>query len=185
LDSYIGDGDHGFGMSNGFRIGLTKVMQLPRPSIEECLRTIGTSLITEVGGASGTIFGSWFTGMAKVAKGHDCVGVTELAEMAGSGLELVKRRGHAEPGDKTMVDALQPAVESLMQSATHGISVTDAMAKAAGAARTGAVQTKQFIGKHGRAKYFGEKSIGFQDAGATTVSVILQAFAEALGATPQ
>lgn len=181
LDSHIGDGDHGFGMANGFRIGFEKVKG-SNCSIEEALKTIGMSLIKEVGGASGTIFGSWFLGMARAVKGQETVGVAELADMLTGGLALVKERGKASPGDKTMVDALEPAAESLRQSANDGTALAEALRRAAAAAKQGAEKTKEMAGKKGRAKYFREKAIGYQDAGATTVSVILQAWAESLGA---
>ena len=181
LDSHIGDGDHGFGISNGFRIGYEKVDK-SGGSIEDSLKTIGLSLIKEVGGASGTIFGSLFLGMAKAAKGHGALGLSELARTFEEGLALVKQRGKAELGDKTMVDALHPAVESLKQSAVEGLPVVEAFQRAAAAAKKGAEETKNMIGKKGRAKYFKEKSIGFQDAGATTVAVILAAMADGLQA---
>ncbi len=141
---------------------------------------MGFALIKEVGGASGTIFGSLFLGMAKVAKDRSTISVTELSEMLGEGLAQIQRRGKAQPGDKTMVDALFPATESLKASAREGVVLSEAVRRAAEAARQGAEATRNMIGKHGRAKYFKEKSIGWQDAGATTVAVILESIAEGI-----
>jgi dihydroxyacetone kinase-like protein len=180
LDSHIGDGDHGFGMANGFRIGFEKASQDGAGSIEAQLKTLGLSLIREVGGASGTIFGTVFLAMAKIAKDRPSVGLKELSEMFAESLAQVQQRGKAQPGDKTMVDALGPAAESLRQSAEQSIALAEAVRRAAQAALAGAEATKNMIGKHGRAKYFKEKSIGFQDAGATTVSVILATLAEGI-----
>jgi dihydroxyacetone kinase-like protein len=180
LDSHIGDGDHGFGMANGFRIGFENVSQTPEGSIEDYLKTIGFSLIKEVGGASGTIFGSLFLGMAKGAKGHEEIALADFCAMLVEGLTLVQQRGKAQPGDKTMIDAVHPAVASLQQSLTEGLSLVEAFQRAAQAAQAGAEQTKNMIGKHGRAKYFREKSIGYQDAGATTIAVVISAIASSL-----
>lgn len=178
LDSHIGDGDHGVGMANGFRIGVQELSSVETGSIDEFLRTIGNALIRDVGGVSGIIFGSVFLGMARQASGKVEVGTAELSEMLAAGLELAQKRGKALPGDKTMIDALHPAVETL--KANSDSSLSDALASAAAAARIGAEKTKDFIGKHGRAKYFREKSIGFQDAGATSVAVIVEAMAESV-----
>lgn len=180
LDSHIGDGDHGFGMATGLRIGFEKVSQMPGGAIEDCLKTIGFSLIKEVGGVSGTIFGSLFLGMAKAAKGREEVTLVDFAAMLTEGLALVQQRGKAEPGDKTMIDAVHPAVVSLTHSLAEGIPLVEAFQRAARAAQEGAEHTKNMIGKHGRAKYFREKSIGYQDAGATTMAVIISTIASSL-----
>ena len=180
LDSHIGDGDHGFGMANGLRIGFEKVRQTSGGSIEENLKTIGFSLIKEVGGASGTIFGSLFLGMAKAAKGREEITLADFCAMLSEGLALVQQRGKAQPGDKTMIDAVHPALASLKQSLAEGIPLVEAFQRAAQAAQAGAEQTKTMIGKHGRAKYFREKSIGYQDAGATTMAVVISTIASSL-----
>lgn len=180
LDSHIGDGDHGFGIANGFRVGYESVVATADITIDQALSSMGMSLIKVVGGTSGTIFGSWFQGMAKAAKGHGDVGLPEFCAMFEMGLELVSQRGHAQPGDKTMVDALNPALLSLKDSVAHGVPLADALRLAGVAAVGGAESTKEMVGRHGRARYFREKSIGYQDAGATTVSVIVQAMADAV-----
>jgi dihydroxyacetone kinase-like protein len=181
LDSYIGDGDHGFGMSNGFRIAAANVSQLRDGTIEEVLKTAGNTLIKEVGGASGTIFGSLFVGMGKAAHGMDEVGLAELAAMFAEGLVLVKQRGRAELGGKTMLDALAPAVDAIRES-DQGAGLASAFERAAAAAEAGALATRDMPGKYGRAKYFKEKAVGFQDAGATTVSIIFRQIADSLKA---
>jgi dihydroxyacetone kinase-like protein len=180
LDSHIGDGDHGFGMANGFRIGFEKVSLAPKGSFEEDLRTIGIALIKEVGGVSGTIFGSLLLGMAMATKDRTELRLTDFCAMLAAGLALVQQRGKAEPGDKTMLDSLCPALQSLKQSLAGGLSLVEAFRRAAQEAQQGAEQTKNMIGKHGRAKYFREKSIGFQDAGATTMAVIISTISQSL-----
>lgn len=179
LDSYIGDGDHGVGMANGFRIGIKEISAVEAGSIEEYLRTLGNALVRDVGGVSGIIFGSVFLGMARTATGKKDVGVADFSEMLAAGLELAQKRGKAVPGDKTMIDALHPAVETLRASGEES-SLADALSRAGAAARAGAEATKNLIAKHGRAKYFREKSIGFQDAGATSVAIIVEAMAESV-----
>lgn len=180
LDSVIGDGDHGFGMANGLRVGAEDLGRKPGASIEDGLKTMGFALIREVGGASGTIFGSLFLGMAKAAKGLTDAGLAEFCDMFAGGLALVQERGKAEPGDKTMIDAVHPALESLRRSLSEGKPLVEAFALAAAAASDGAERTKDMIGKHGRAKYFREKSVGFQDAGATTLAIIFASLASSL-----
>ena len=96
LDSHIGDGDHGFGMANGFRLGFEHVSQTAEGSIEDYLQTMGFSLLKEVGGASGTIFGSLFLGMAKGAKGHEEIALADFCAMLVEGLTLVQQRGKAQ-----------------------------------------------------------------------------------------
>jgi phosphoenolpyruvate---glycerone phosphotransferase subunit DhaL len=180
LDSVIGDGDHGFAMANGFRVGSEEAACKPDATIEEQLKTTGFALIREAGGVSGTIFGSFFLGMAKAARGRDDAGLPEFCDMFAEGLALVQLRGKAEPGDKTMIDAVNPALLSLRQSSAEGRSLAEGFRMAAAAAREGAEKTKAMIGKHGRAKYFREKSLGFQDAGATTISIIIGSIASTL-----
>jgi|WetSurMetagenome_2_1015567.scaffolds.fasta_scaffold127973_2 phosphoenolpyruvate---glycerone phosphotransferase subunit DhaL len=180
LDSVIGDGDHGFGMANGFRVGTEEAAQKPEAAIEEQLKTLGFALIREVGGASGTIFGSFFLGMAKAAKGKEDAGLSDFGDMFAEGLTLVQLRGKAEPGDKTMIDAIHPALSSLRQSSAEGLSLIEGFKIAATAAWDGAEKTKLMIGKHGRAKYFREKSVGFQDAGATTMAIVIGSISRTL-----
>jgi dihydroxyacetone kinase-like protein len=178
LDSVIGDGDHGVGMANGFRIGVEELSRIEEESIEEMLRVIGDALIHNVGGVSGSIFGAVFLGMGQGAKGKAQLNLSDFAQMFSLGLHLAQKRGNAVPGDKTMIDALHPAVESLQSAAREGMSLVEGFSNAARSARAGAEHTKNLIGKRGRAKYFREKAIGYQDAGATTVAVIIEAIAE-------
>jgi len=178
LDSYIGDGDHGVGMANGFRIAIEEVSRTETGSIEEILRIVSDALIRDVGGVSGIIFGSVFLGMAQEAKRKANLNLADLTRMLSAGLELAQKRGGAVPGDKTMIDALHPAVLTLRSETGKGSSISDALSIAAVSARNGAEATKQLSGKRGRAKYFRDKAIGFQDAGATSVAVIVEAMAE-------
>jgi dihydroxyacetone kinase phosphoprotein-dependent L subunit len=177
LDSYIGDGDHGVGMANGFRIGIEDISKANSNSIEEVLRIVSEALVRDVGGVSGSVFGSVFLGMSQAAKDKEHLSLTDFEQMFSKGLELAQKRGGAVPGDKTMIDALHPAVESLRASVSSGNSIAEAFTLAAESARSGAEGTRQLSGKRGRAKYFREKAIGFQDAGATSVAVIVEAMA--------
>jgi phosphoenolpyruvate---glycerone phosphotransferase subunit DhaL len=180
LDSYIGDGDHGVGMANGFRIGIEELSKVENPTIEESLRIVSAALIHNVGGVSGSIFGSVFAGMAEQARGKDRLEIGDFANMFAAGLERAQERGKAVVGDKTMIDALYPVVESLKLSAHQRSSLVDSFAVAAVASRKAAEETKNLAGRRGRAKYFREKAIGFQDAGATSVAVIVEAIAKSL-----
>jgi dihydroxyacetone kinase-like protein len=175
LDCIAGDGDHGSTM-------LRAVEQLERApdggltAPRELLRDAGWRVLGVDGGASGSLLGTFFAGMADVpGEGHalDC---RELAAAFESGLAAVRRQTKAQPGDKTMMDALVPAVSELRASADAGCTVVEALRRAAQAAAAGAETTRNFVARHGRAKYLGEKTRGHQDPGAVSVALLFEGF---------
>jgi dihydroxyacetone kinase-like protein len=184
LDTEIGDGDHGFSIANGFRHFHEKLGEYAQLDIGQFLKKGGFELIKNVGGAAGAVFGTFFTGQAafydKNLGGKPTLALPDLAQMFSEALDQIKKRGNAKPGDKTMVDALQPAVESLEESASSGVGLADAFKRAAEKATAGAESTREMVATHGRAKNLGQRSIGYMDPGAMSISLIIKTMAEYL-----
>lgn len=178
IDSEIGDGDHGIGMSIGFGEARDKLKGMESGTVNEVFTTIGSSMIKTMGGASGIIFGTWFSAGVRGLSPIKQLDLPILSDIFERGMNAVISRGKARPGDKTMLDALVPAVESLKKSVQQERSLLEALESAAAAAENGMEQTKGFIAKFGRAKSLGERAIGHQDPGATSVWLILSAMAE-------
>jgi phosphoenolpyruvate---glycerone phosphotransferase subunit DhaL len=176
LDREIGDGDHGENLHRGFQAVLAKLDADPGMAPGAVLKLVAMTLMSTVGGASGPLYGTAFL-RAATAVGDTSeldAGAVEAALTAAR--DGVQARGHAEPGDKTMVDALGPAA-----GAAHGDSVAQALSAAAAAAQDGADATIPLVARKGRASYLGERSAGHADPGATSTAVILRALAAAAG----
>ena len=175
LDSAIGDADHGTNMDRGFTKVMEKLPTVADKDIGNILKTVGMTLISSVGGASGPLYGTFYMrgGMAADAKeeldGDDLVNVLQGA------VDGIIQRGRAQPGDKTMVDALLPALAALKQAVADGQDVRAAVAAAVAAAEQGMKDTIPLQARKGRASYLGERSIGHQDPGATSSYLILNA----------
>jgi dihydroxyacetone kinase-like protein len=171
-DRAIGDGDHGIGMARGFEAILPKVSSSNFSSIDEIFQTVGLTLLSTIGGAAGAIFGSFFIGASKGLK--DCVALDSnaLANCMQAGLEMVKIRGKAKVGDKTMIDALEPATMTALANTKSDLD--DLLPLIAGAAENGKEKTKELIATTGKAKTLGERSIGHPDPGALSMSLILR-----------
>jgi len=184
LDGAIGDGDHGTSMATGFRLVGARLASGDLPDIGAILHATGTTLVSSVGGVTGIVFGSFFIGAAKAAEGKTETGTADLAAMFAAGLEAVQLRGKAKPGDKTMVDALAPAVEALRKADEKGLGVQEALEVAHRAAREGMDRTREMKAKIGRARYQGEKAVGHIDAGAASVVVILTSLAKTAVQSP-
>ncbi|MFS0822045.1 dihydroxyacetone kinase subunit DhaL [Bacillus sp. 1P02SD] len=178
IDSAIGDGDHGIGMSVGFTKADENLKATEFTTVNDVFKTIGMSMISSMGGASGVIFGTMFVGGIKGVEPKDTLDLASLAEIYEKALDAIKQRGKAELGDKTMIDAFQPAVEALKASVAENVSLVEGLRKAETAAIEGVEATKDYIAKFGRAKSLGERAIGHQDAGATTVSIIFKSMKE-------
>jgi phosphoenolpyruvate---glycerone phosphotransferase subunit DhaL len=178
LDAAIGDGDHGTNMARGFGAVRKKLEATTTPDIGALFKLIGMTLISTIGGAAGPLYGGFFLDMAKASAGKATLAKIELAQALGGGLSDIKRRGKAEVGDKTMVDALTPAVAALRSAATTDLGA--ACRAAADAARMGAEGTTPLQARKGRASYLGERSIGHQDPGATSSWLLLEALALAI-----
>lgn len=176
LDSAIGDGDHGTNMSRGFEAVRAKIETTPTADCPALFKLVGVTLLSTVGGASGPLYGGFFLAMAKAA-GAEAALTKDLLHLALlAGLEDIKRRGKASPGDKTMVDALAPAVQAFERAPAD---LTLASRAAAEAAKVGAEGTAPLQARKGRASYLGERSIGHQDPGATSCRLLLEALAAA------
>jgi dihydroxyacetone kinase-like protein len=176
LDAAIGDGDHGSNMVRGW----SKVRAWLEAEGESCadvstlLRTVAMTLISNVGGAAGPLYGAFFLRAAKDAAGGEAVDLPQLAQMFRSGLEGVQQRGKAQLEEKTMIDAMQPAVAALDAAAQAGASIEDALAAAQRSAEAGMVHTIDIEATKGRASYLGPRSIGHQDPGATSTYFLFE-----------
>ncbi len=177
IDSAIGDGDHGIGMAGGMQKAKAKLeAQESFDSVYDIFAMAGKAMLMSMGGASGVIFGSLYLAGAKGMEPGTELTAEDLAAMERKSLEAVKERGKASVGDKTMVDALEPAVEA-MEAACHK-GLLEMLKEAEKAAYQGVENTKGQLAKYGRAKSLLERAIGHQDAGATSVAIIFRSMRE-------
>ena len=175
LDSDIGDADHGINMDRGFKAALEKLDGGSSDDVGGVFKTVGMALVSKVGGASGPLYGSMFLEMGKAAAGKQQIDVSDWAVALAAGVEGVVKRGKAEVGDKTMIDALVPARDALEAAASEGVGWDEALARCADAAREGMESTIPLVARKGRASYLGERSAGHQDPGATSSHMLLEA----------
>lgn len=178
VDSAIGDGDHGIGMSVGFEKVEENLKDQEFTTINDIFKTTGMSMVQSMGGASGVIFGTMFLGGVKGLDSKSELDVPVLSEIFSASLEAIKQRGKASLGDKTMIDALEPAVNGLKESVTDSATLLEALKKAEENAADGVENSKNYIAKFGRAKSLGERALGNQDAGATSVWIIFKSMRE-------
>lgn len=177
IDSAIGDGDHGIGMAGGMQKAKRKLLKLEdQENVYRIFEEAGQAMLMSMGGASGVIFGSLYLAGAKGMESKNVLTAFDLAEMEEKSLAAIQERGGAKVGDKTMVDALAPAVEALKKNADLGL--LEMLKQAEEAARIGMEDTKKYVAKFGRAKSLLERAIGHQDAGATSVYLIFQGMRE-------
>lgn len=172
LDSAVGDGDHGTALSGAFAEAVRQIDAQPESSPAAVLKTAALALMNKMGGASGALYGTFYLRLSTNAGTKETLTHADWAAMFSAGLEGVTTRGKAEPGDKTLVDALSPAVNAFAEAA----NLTEAFAAAAEAAQHGAEATVAMTARHGRAKFAGERSVGHMDAGAASISVMFAAF---------
>lgn len=170
LDSALGDGDHGRSISAAFAAAVQSMASLEEPSMSGIWMMAARALMSS-GGASGALFGTFFLKGAGLMKGKDRLAKADMNTVLQAGLAAVKGRGKAEIGDKTMVDALEPAVAAFCASDAYGA----AWRRAAQAARRGAESTAGMLARHGRAKFIGERARGHQDAGAASIALMFEA----------
>jgi len=181
LDSVIGDGDHGMTIAKGFDAAMEKIEKTQPANISDLLKATGSAIIMTIGGVAGPIFGSLFSEMGRtISSDVESVDIKVLSSMFSASLEKIMKLGGAKPGDKTMVDAFYPAVKSLEDSAASGIEIKEAWGRMSEAARSGADSTKNMIASKGRSSYAGERSLGYEDAGANTVFFIIKSIYEEL-----
>ena len=181
LDTAIGDGDHGTNMDRGMRKAVERLEGVEGEDIGAALKAVGMALVSSVGGAGGPLYGTLFMQMGQSAAGRSELDLLGWSAAVRAGLEGVQKRGRAEPGEKTMVDALSPAAEALDHAAREGVELPDALARAADAAEQGMRATTDMEARKGRASYLGPRSVGHQDPGATSTYLLLKTAADALG----
>lgn len=170
-DRQLGDGDHGIGMERGMKAVKEKLTAEEPDDIGKVFMNSGMAMMSSMGGASGAIFGTVFRAGGKAIKGCESFTAKEAATFFKEACEGVKQRGGAKVGDKTMVDALEPAADKAAE--VSGESLPAAMSAIADAAEAGKEASKDLIATMGRAKTLGEKSIGKPDAGACSVAIIV------------
>jgi dihydroxyacetone kinase-like protein len=180
LDSTCGDGDHGTTMLRAANLMAKCVERSSGETLKGFLGEVAWTLMGMDGGATGTLLGSFFLGVSESVASRNQLDARSLAEVLEAGLEALMQQSCARVGDKTMLDALIPAVKALRQTAEAGQSLEEALRAAALAAGKGAESTKILVAKVGRAKYLGEKTLGAQDPGATTVSLLFKGFHEGI-----
>lgn len=185
LDAALGDGDHGISMAKSFHAVRVKLGEMEGKDLGSVLSAVGMTLVSEVGGAMGPLFGTAFMRAGKAMAGKDKVEPVDLARMIAAAEEGVAQRGKAQPGDKTMLDAIHPAAQAAQRAASEGGDLLAVLQAAAVGAGQGVEETKGMVAKVGRASRLGERTVGHQDAGATSVSIILHQAAETLASLRQ
>jgi phosphoenolpyruvate---glycerone phosphotransferase subunit DhaL len=180
LDAAIGDADHGANMDRGFKAVLNKLPEISDRDIGTIFKTVGMTLISTVGGAGGPLYGTFFLQAGMKTAGKMELSLEDWYTIIEASLSGVVMRGKAEIGDKTMVDALTPALHALKLAVEENQPIELALISSAEAARNGMEGTIPLVARKGRASYLGERSAGHQDPGATSSYLILQAAADIL-----
>jgi len=180
LDAAIGDGDHGINLNRGFQKVITQLPLVETEDIGSILKTVGMTLISSVGGASGPLYGTFFLRASAALNLKEELTPVELSNLFEAGVAGVIQRGKANLGEKTMLDALCPAVAILTKEVEKSSNIADVFEKAVQAALEGMRLTIPLVALKGRASYLGERSIGHQDPGATSSYLILKTFLETI-----
>ncbi|MBV8176717.1 MAG: dihydroxyacetone kinase subunit L [Verrucomicrobia bacterium] len=180
LDAAIGDADHGANMHRGFQAVLAKKDDLQNSDIGALFKGVAMTLISTVGGASGALYGTFFLQASTMAGTKTELTPGDFASVLEKGLAGIVLRGKAAIGDKTMVDALQPAIKAYKRSIDSGESLEQALSKAVSAAEEGLKSTVPLVARKGRASYLGERSAGHPDPGATSTVLLFRSAAESL-----
>lgn len=180
LDSISGDGDHGTTMSRAMKLVSKAIDQQKSKEIKGLLESVSWNLLGVDGGATGPLLGTLFKGMADSLIEGQQVTVAVFSQMFETGLTLLEEITKARIGDKTLMDALIPAISSLKESAREGKNFLESLKAAEEAARNGAEGTKDLVARFGRAKNLGERTLGYPDPGATSIVLIFKGFYEAL-----
>jgi len=178
LDSAIGDADHGINMDRGFTAVRAKFPTMATMDIATQLKTVGTTLVSTVGGASGPLYGTAFLRAGVAVAGKQQLGPADLVALLEAFLGGIVARGKAQPGEKTMVDALTPALAAAKEALNEGLPLKELASRATQAAEEGMKATIPLLATKGRASYLGERSVGHQDPGATSSWLILRSLTE-------
>lgn len=174
LDSAAGDGDFGMSLAKGFREVQKREASISADSMQTYLRECGMIITEFCGGASGPIWGTAFRSAAMATKDKAELNVSDAADILLAAIAGIQKRGGAKRGDKTLLDALIPAAETVQECAGQGLSMRETFVKASISAREGAEETKNYSATKGRASYVGERSVSYPDAGAVAISVIIE-----------
>ena len=180
LDSAIGDADHGINMDRGFTAVRAKFPTMATMDIATQLKTVGTTLVSTVGGASGPLYGTAFLRAGVAVAGKQQLGPADVVALLEAFLGGIVARGKAQPGEKTMVDALTPALAAAKEALNEGLPLKELSSCATQAAEEGMKATIPLLATKGRASYLGERSVGHQDPGATSSWLILRSLTEVL-----
>jgi dihydroxyacetone kinase-like protein len=173
IDGKIGDGDHGVNMAKGFGMAAERLKGKDVP-LAESLDTLGTVLMTEIGGSMGPLYGVMFTEFAETIQGVEKIDAAAYSKMLHAGLAGIQSIGSAKVGDKTLIDTLVPAVDAFDKATAEGKSFGEALEALVVAAEAGRDSTIDLVAKIGRASRLGERSLGVLDAGATSCAIILK-----------
>lgn len=177
IDGKIGDGDHGVNMAKGFSMAAERLKGKDAP-LAESLDTLGTVLMTEIGGSMGPLYGVMFMEFAETIEGIEAIDAAAYSRMLHAGLAGIQSIGSAKVGDKTLIDTLVPALEAFDKATAEGKSFGEALEALVAAAETGRDSTINLVAKIGRASRLGERSLGVLDAGATSCAIILTELSE-------
>ncbi len=180
LDAAIGDADHGINMERGFAAVAADLASNPPVDIAAALKSTAMTLMRTVGGAAGPLYGTFFLRAATPCAGLRELAPADWAAAFSQGVEGVRQRGKAEPGDKTMLDALLPAAAAMQEAQREGCSLPEILRRAERAAAAGMAGTIPLLARKGRASYLGERSVGHQDPGATSAHLLISAAADLL-----
>ena len=178
LDSAIGDADHGINMDRGFQAILKKLPGLEDKDVGTILKTAGMALVSTVGGAAGPLYGTALMQAGMALAGKRELQANDLSAALEAALKGVMMRGKSKPGEKTMIDAITPAVVAMRKALENGAGLQDTLEQAAAAAEQGMKDTIPMLALKGRASYLGERSIGHQDPGATSSYLLIRTMAE-------
>lgn len=179
IDGAIGDGDHGVNMDKGFTL-VEREIEGEEMSMSDALKTLGRTLVMEIGGSMGPLYGSMFRKMARASRDEESVTAQTLAEMLESAYESVRELGDAKPGDKTIVDTLDPASTAAREAADGGAGLDATIDAMIEAAERGWKSTEDMVAKIGRSARLGERSKGTLDAGATSCYLLLKTMGETM-----
>jgi phosphoenolpyruvate---glycerone phosphotransferase subunit DhaL len=179
LDAAIGDADHGINMDRGMTAVLGVLDEATPADMAALCKQVGMTLVKSIGGASGPLYGTFFLRMAAAMGAGDGADAAGFAKALRAGVEGVVQRGRAEAGDKTMFDALAPALDALDAALASGGDLATALADATVAAEKGRDATESMVARKGRASYLGQRSVGHVDPGATSAAMLIAAAATA------
>ena len=179
IDGAIGDGDHGINMDKGFTLAENEIAG-QKLSMSDALTTLGRTLVMEIGGAMGPLYGSMFRRMARVSKDQERVTTDTLSGMLDAAVASIAELGDAKPGDKTLVDTLDPAAKAVAAAAERGAPLAEAVDEMIAAAEAGWRSTEDMVARIGRSARLGERSRGTLDAGATSCYLLLKSMGETM-----